>query len=193
MNSLPCSSSSSSPSSLYSDGVAQGRGVIRSRGLLLVHSGLCSWRFPPHQRLVATNASRGRDPSSLLSRRSSRSSSPVGRQFSEEEEEEDDEDDDDDDEEAAEEYVDGSPEMSEEEDGLEAAAADAVGVGDDGVRAYRFEEHKSQRVARLLAEVKEFGEEIIDYNELAGIYDFPLDKFQVRRIPFQYLYSQVAL
>lgn len=42
------------------------------------------------------------------------------------------------------------------------------------------EEQKSERVARLLAEVREFGQEIIDYGELAGIYDFPIDKFQVR-------------
>ncbi|CAA7409772.1 unnamed protein product [Spirodela intermedia] len=172
MNAMPCSSSSSP---LYAGGVALGRRVLRCRGLLLLHSGLCSWGLPLHQRLIASGASGGQNQGSILSRGSSRSSSPVGKQFSEEEEEDDD--DDDDDEEAAEEYVDGSLELSEEEDGLEAAATDAVGVG-DGVRAYRFEEHKSQRAARLLAEVKEFGEEIIDYNELAGIYDFPLDKFQ---------------
>lgn len=43
----------------------------------------------------------------------------------------------------------------------------------------KFEEHKWERVTRLLAEVREFGEEIIDYEELAGIYDFPIDTFQV--------------
>lgn len=42
----------------------------------------------------------------------------------------------------------------------------------------RYEEHTWQRVERLLSEAREFGEEIIDYAELAGIYDFPIDKFQ---------------
>jgi hypothetical protein len=34
-------------------------------------------------------------------------------------------------------------------------------------------------VSKLVTEVREFGEDMIDYNELAGIYDFPIDKFQV--------------
>ena len=46
-------------------------------------------------------------------------------------------------------------------------------------RRQRSEQYKSQQVAKLVAEVREFGDDIIDYNELAGIYDFPIDKFQV--------------
>ncbi|KAA8529503.1 hypothetical protein F0562_033698 [Nyssa sinensis] len=42
----------------------------------------------------------------------------------------------------------------------------------------RFEEFKWQRVERLRNEVREFGEEIIDAEELASIYDFRIDKFQ---------------
>ncbi|KAL5704251.1 hypothetical protein ACHQM5_022702 [Ranunculus cassubicifolius] len=43
----------------------------------------------------------------------------------------------------------------------------------------RYEEHKWQRVERLRNEVKEFGEGIIDIEELISIYDFRIDKFQV--------------
>ena len=50
---------------------------------------------------------------------------------------------------------------------------------DTSARRRESEEYKSRRVAKLVAEVREFGEDIIDYNELAGIYDFPIDKFQV--------------
>jgi len=49
---------------------------------------------------------------------------------------------------------------------------------DTSARRRESEEYKSRRVAKLVAEVREFGEDIIDYNELAGIYDFPIDKFQ---------------
>ncbi|CAD6249557.1 unnamed protein product [Miscanthus lutarioriparius] len=49
---------------------------------------------------------------------------------------------------------------------------------DTAARRRESEEYKSRRVAKLVAEVREFGEDIIDYNELAGIYDFPIDKFQ---------------
>jgi hypothetical protein len=50
---------------------------------------------------------------------------------------------------------------------------------DTAARRRESEEYKSRRVTKLVAEVREFGEDIIDYNELAGIYDFPIDKFQV--------------
>lgn len=50
---------------------------------------------------------------------------------------------------------------------------------DTAARRRESEEYKSRRVVKLVAEVREFGEDIIDYNELAGIYDFPIDKFQV--------------
>ncbi|RLM78407.1 DEAD-box ATP-dependent RNA helicase ISE2, chloroplastic [Panicum miliaceum] len=49
---------------------------------------------------------------------------------------------------------------------------------DTSARRRESEEYKSRRVAKLVAEVREFGDDIIDYNELAGIYDFPIDKFQ---------------
>ncbi|KAL5722386.1 DExH-box ATP-dependent RNA helicase DExH15 chloroplastic [Ranunculus cassubicifolius] len=42
----------------------------------------------------------------------------------------------------------------------------------------RYEEYKWQRVERLRNEVKEFGEGIIDIDELISIYDFRIDKFQ---------------
>ncbi|XP_020090516.1 DExH-box ATP-dependent RNA helicase DExH15 chloroplastic [Ananas comosus] len=108
--------------------------------------------------------------------------SPLKNQFSdgeeeEEEEEEEDDDEDDDDGEAAEEYdvgvlLDGSEEEGEEREGGSGELDVAPGPSP------RSEEHKSHRVERLITEVREFGQEIIDFEELAGIYDFPVDKFQ---------------
>lgn len=43
-----------------------------------------------------------------------------------------------------------------------------------------FERPKIQRVEKLCSEVREFGAEIIDVDELASIYDFRVDKFQVQ-------------
>ncbi|XP_048536151.1 LOW QUALITY PROTEIN: DExH-box ATP-dependent RNA helicase DExH15 chloroplastic-like [Triticum urartu] len=62
-----------------------------------------------------------------------------------------------------------------EEEGV-AAAEDSR--QETAERRQRSEQYKSQQVAKLVAEVREFGDDIIDYNELAGIYDFPIDKFQ---------------
>ncbi|MQL80165.1 hypothetical protein Taro_012599 [Colocasia esculenta] len=110
-------------------------------------------------------------PFPLFYSKHSRSSLPVGEQFSDEEDDEEDDD------EAAEEYGDELLEVSEEEEeGAEEAAV--VGAVVDGVWRSGFEEHKWQRVARFLADVREFGGEIIDLEGLASIYDFPLDKFQ---------------
>jgi hypothetical protein len=61
----------------------------------------------------------------------------------------------------------------------EEAAEDEDEREDTAARRRESEEYKLRRVAKLVAEVREFGEDIIDYNELAGIYDFPIDKFQV--------------
>ena len=92
-------------------------------------------------------------------------------------EEFDDEEDDDEGEDiAADEYDDFSGDLSDEEAdsslAVEAAAAEETG----GQR----EELKWQRVEKLRGEVREFGEEIIDVDELASIYDFRIDKFQVK-------------
>ncbi|URE34606.1 DSHCT (NUC185) domain [Musa troglodytarum] len=103
-----------------------------------------------------------------------RSASPIKEQLSDTDE---DEDDDDDDEATAMEYDDGllaDVDQEEEEREGETAQLEA-----EAGPSAKFEEHKWERVTRLLAEVREFGEEIIDYEELAGIYDFPIDKFQV--------------
>ncbi|THU70239.1 hypothetical protein C4D60_Mb08t22930 [Musa balbisiana] len=102
-----------------------------------------------------------------------RSASPIKDQLSDTDE---DEEDDDDDEVAAMEYDDGllaDVDREEEEREGETALLEA-----EAGPSAKFEEHKWERVTRLLAEVREFGEEIIDYEELAGIYDFPIDKFQ---------------
>ncbi|KAL1550934.1 DExH-box ATP-dependent RNA helicase DExH15 chloroplastic [Salvia divinorum] len=93
--------------------------------------------------------------------------------------ESDDEEEEDDDV-AAEEYdvvtveIEGDSEQYEDEDDDEVTeATDGVGGG-----LPRYEEFKWQRVERIRNEVREFGEDIIDVEELASVYDFRIDKFQ---------------
>ncbi|KAJ8491440.1 hypothetical protein OPV22_013161 [Ensete ventricosum] len=102
-----------------------------------------------------------------------RSASPIKEQLSDTDE---DEEDDDDDEVTAMEYDDGLLADVDQED-EEREGETALLAAEAGPSA-KFEEHKWERVTRLLAEVREFGEDIIDYEELAGIYEFPIDKFQ---------------
>lgn len=89
-------------------------------------------------------------------------------------EDEDEEDETDDDEEAAEEYEEVYAEVSdggeESEDELESSVSSEV---------LNIEESRRQRVEKLRNEVREFGDGIIDVNELASIYSFRIDKFQV--------------
>lgn len=94
-----------------------------------------------------------------------------------EEEEEEEDDDDDDEEEAADEYDDISGEIS---DGMEQSEDETEMSMDarEEVLAWR-KETKSQRVEKIRNEVKEFGNDIIDVDELASIYDFRIDRFQV--------------
>ncbi|KAG5522334.1 hypothetical protein RHGRI_034500 [Rhododendron griersonianum] len=105
-----------------------------------------------------------------------RSLFPSEPQLSDDFEDEDDGDD----EEAADEYDDVPGEVLDggelsEEDEVESPVDD-----DDGALEGKpvFEEFKWQRVERVLNEVREFGEEIIDEDELASIYNFRIDKFQ---------------
>ncbi|KAJ4836783.1 DExH-box ATP-dependent RNA helicase DExH15 chloroplastic [Turnera subulata] len=83
---------------------------------------------------------------------------------------EDDDYDDEEDEEAADEY----DEVLEQTDDDE---AEAEAVPSEASAAWR-KESKWQRVDRLCKVVKELGNEIIDVDELANIYDFRIDKFQ---------------
>lgn len=89
-------------------------------------------------------------------------------------EDDDEEDETDDDEEAAEEYEEVYAEVSdggeESEDELESSVSSEV---------LNIEESRRQRVEKLRNEVREFGDGIIDVNELASIYSFRIDKFQV--------------
>jgi len=96
----------------------------------------------------------------------------------EEEEYEDDEDDDEEEDEAADEYDDISEAIEEETETEISVAASSSEVSN-----WR-KESKWQRVEKLCNEVKEFGNEIIDANELASIYDFRIDKFQVLLLDF---------
>lgn len=98
-------------------------------------------------------------------------------------EDEDDEEDDDfeeeyeDDDIAADEYTIDADDASEEEEEEEEEGgwSDSDSVGP--IR--QSEEKKAERVKKLLEQVREFGAEIIDYQEVAGIYNFPIDRFQV--------------
>nr|DAD31083.1 TPA_asm: hypothetical protein HUJ06_009934 [Nelumbo nucifera] len=100
-------------------------------------------------------------------RNSLRSSFPVDNQLS------DADDEDDEDDEAADEHEEFAVDVSDEDEPVEDTASSTIPT-----TSPRFEEHKWQRVERLRSEVREFGEGIIDLDELASIYDFRIDKFQ---------------
>ncbi|XP_068652054.1 DExH-box ATP-dependent RNA helicase DExH15 chloroplastic-like [Aristolochia californica] len=85
---------------------------------------------------------------------------------------EQEEDEDDDEDEAAEEYSELIILSDHEEED------DDDTPGPAGPDNHRFKEQKWQKVETLRSQVREFGEGIIDMDELADIYDFPIDKFQ---------------
>ncbi|KAK6160124.1 hypothetical protein DH2020_003505 [Rehmannia glutinosa] len=93
-----------------------------------------------------------------------------------------DEEEDDEDDVAAEEYDAVSGEIGEDSEQDEDEEDDEVLEGSSGIGVSgsdsRYEEFKWQRVERIRNEVREFGEEIIDVEELASIYNFRIDKFQ---------------
>ncbi|KAL0385639.1 UNVERIFIED_CONTAM: DExH-box ATP-dependent RNA helicase DExH15 chloroplastic [Sesamum radiatum] len=109
-------------------------------------------------------------------------------QLSDDENEAESDEEDDEDDVVAEEYGAVSGEIGEDSEGEEEEEEDDDGVSEDsggigekfGVSGSesRFEELKWQRVERIRNEVREFGEEIIDVEELASIYNFRIDKFQ---------------
>ncbi|KAL6911461.1 hypothetical protein ACP4OV_000266 [Aristida adscensionis] len=125
-------------------------------------------------------------PLHLASARSpSRAAAPVSDEDEDEEVDEEEDDDEiglrDAEDEDYDEYEEGDEEEVDEE-GEEEDEAEAEEEEDEredtAARRRESEEYKSRRVAKLVAEVRQFGEDMIDYNELAGIYDFPIDKFQ---------------
>ncbi|KAI3824944.1 hypothetical protein L1987_06417 [Smallanthus sonchifolius] len=91
----------------------------------------------------------------------------------------DTEEDDEDDEEAAEEYeVVG--EFSQEIEAYsedEAESDESIGSEGDDNKS-RFEEFKWQRIERIRNDVREYGGEILDVDELSSVYNFRIDKFQ---------------
>ncbi|XP_057774743.1 DExH-box ATP-dependent RNA helicase DExH15 chloroplastic isoform X2 [Salvia miltiorrhiza] len=105
---------------------------------------------------------------------------PVGSssQLSDDDIEVESDDEEEEDDVAADEYdvvageIGGDSEQDEEDDEVPEASG-GVGGG-----LPRYEEFKWQRVERIRNEVREFGEEIIDVEELASVYDFRIDKFQ---------------
>lgn len=90
--------------------------------------------------------------------------------------EEEDEDEDEDEDEAAEEYGE-FVSVESDEDGDGEVSDGAAGVAVASPLSSR--EEMRARVERLKSHVREFGEGIIDMDELADLYDFPIDRFQV--------------
>ena len=100
--------------------------------------------------------------------------SDAGEEDYEEEDEDDDEDI------AADEY-----------DVMSGEVSDGGVFGDEESQMFeaemtRHDGFKWQRVEKLCNEVREFGEEIIDVDELASVYDFRIDKFQVLQGSFSF-------
>ena len=89
------------------------------------------------------------------------------------EDEDEDEDEDDEDDVAAEEYD------SDALGGFEQSYDEVELSMDTSEISNASQEFKWQRVEKLLGEVREFGEGIIDVDELASVYNFRIDKFQV--------------
>lgn len=129
------------------------------------HSRALGFCFPKPLRPPAQISSRFR-----ISYKFRRSLFPVESQLSDVDE---DDDDDDDDDEAADEY----DVPGEASDGVEDEIETSMATSE--APASRSDEFKWQRVEKLYNEVREFGEELIDVEELASIYDFRIDKFQV--------------
>ncbi|KAI5352505.1 hypothetical protein L3X38_005396 [Prunus dulcis] len=133
--------------------------------------GFCSTKSPPTY-----------SPSSLRFRvtfQSPSSAFPAKSQLSDADEEEDEdeyEEDDDDEDVAADEYDDVPGDIM--SDGLEQSDDEIDTSMAAAEPSTRPEEFKWQRVEKLCSEVKVFGEEMIDDEELASIYDFRIDKFQ---------------
>ncbi|XP_056165626.1 DExH-box ATP-dependent RNA helicase DExH15 chloroplastic, partial [Syzygium oleosum] len=93
-------------------------------------------------------------------------------------EDEDEEDEEEDGEEfAADEYDDISGDAYED---AEQSEGEIEASSDDAAASMRasFSESKLRRVEKLCSEVREFGAELIDVDELASVYDFRIDKFQ---------------
>lgn len=104
---------------------------------------------------------------------------PVGSspQLSDDDIEVESDDDDEEDDVAAEEYDVVAGEIGGESEQYEDEEDEVVLEATEGLP--RYEEFKWQRVERIRNEVREFGEDIIDVEELASVYDFRIDKFQV--------------
>lgn len=117
-------------------------------------------------------------PLFLVSYRSPASILPEDSQLSDADEDEYEDEDDDlaadeyDDDDISGELSDGT-ELSDEESETPEEVDVEAGAGSF------FEKSKIQRVEKLCREVREFGDEVIDVDELASIYDFRIDKFQV--------------
>nr|XP_043606015.1 DExH-box ATP-dependent RNA helicase DExH15 chloroplastic [Erigeron canadensis] len=94
---------------------------------------------------------------------------------------EDEDEDEDDEEEVAEEYETVSVDGGEFSDGIDEEEEEDyndgnVVLGEESKS--KFEEFKWQRIERIRKDVREFGDGIIDVDELSSVYNFRIDKFQ---------------
>lgn len=142
---------------------------------------LALFSFPiPKSRLTLNSGRSASFPSATRRDRQQEEILSPSDPSDDEEEQEDDDDDEEDEaaEAAAAEYDEALlPVEDEDED-------EGLGETETSTRVELKEGEKWQRIERLLALVRELGEGIIDFEELAGIYDFPIDKFQVLILPF---------
>lgn len=89
----------------------------------------------------------------------------------------DTDEDDEDDEEAADEYE-PVAEFSDGDSDDEVESDENVVLESDD-KTSKFEEFKWQRIERIRNDVREYGDGLIDADELASVYNFRIDKFQV--------------
>lgn len=66
-----------------------------------------------------------------------------------------------------------------ESDDEDEVDSDESNVLEVDVNKSQFEEFKWQRIERIRNDVREYGDGIIDVDELASVYNFRIDKFQV--------------
>ncbi|XP_051146042.1 DExH-box ATP-dependent RNA helicase DExH15 chloroplastic [Andrographis paniculata] len=170
-----CSPLFSISHSSFSPAAADGANALSSFALVgpftrFLHLRLCLFSSTKYSRCTASY----KFPGSHFPTESS-------SQLSEDENEVESDDEDDDYDVAAEEYGAASDEIGEgseleEEDEEEDTVSEESGgvVGSES----GYQEAKWQRVERIRNEVREFGEEILDVEELASIYNFRIDKFQ---------------
>ncbi|CAI9092802.1 OLC1v1028135C1 [Oldenlandia corymbosa var. corymbosa] len=105
---------------------------------------------------------------------------PVDSQLSDEDDDEEEDDDDEEEDNAVVDDDDGDDITAEEYGDLVDASEEDEEIGESSVVEIKskYEEFKWQRIERVCNDVREYGDEILDVDELASVYSFRIDKFQ---------------